>query len=196
MTLRPASAVAVAGLAALSLVCPGARVRAAEVVPQGFDLSAPAGELCRSSAVLLVHSGSSSAEVGLPLDHPLCASGSAYSALKKIRLFAQIVNDELSLPALAYRLESRPLLWSLDASAAIGAAPVAAGDKLLTTDALRFDVVDWPASLAAFLGALEAGRGTPPLRLASLGPLPAVRTQVLSAARPPPARINPYRSHP
>lgn len=195
MTLRPASAVAVAGLAALSLVCPGARVRAAEVVPQGFDLSAPAGELCRS-AVLLVCSGSSSAEVGLPLDHPLCVSGSAYSALKKIRLFAQIVNDELSLPSLAYRLESTPHLWSLDASAAIAAAPVAAGDKLLTTDALRFDVIDWPASLSAFLGALEAGRGTPPLRLASLRSLPAVRTQVLSAAKPSPSRLNPYRSHP
>lgn len=196
MILGPASAVAVAGLAALSLVCPGARVRAAEVVPQGFDLSAPAGELCRSSAVLLICSGSSSAEVGLPLDHPLCDSGSAYSALKKIRLFAQIVNEELSLPSLAYRLESTPQLWSLDVSAAIAAAPVAVGGRLLTTDALRFDVIDWPASLAAFLGALEAGRGTPPLRLASLWSLPAVRTQVLSAAKTPPSRLNPYRSQP
>jgi hypothetical protein len=195
--LRSVSAVAVAGIAALSLVCPGSRVSAAEVIPHGLDLSAPARELCRSPSVLLVQAGGRHVEVGLSLDHPLCAAGSAHVALKKIRLFARLLSEELSLPSLAYRLESMPLLWSLDASAATMGQSVRGGDRLLTSNALRLEVIDWPASLAVFLRELEASRGTPPLRLVSLQPLPAVRTQVFSEAAPlPAARSNPYRGRP
>lgn len=172
---------AVAGLAALSMASPGSRVHAREVVPSGFDLSSPASLLIRNAPVLRVQSGADSVEIELPPDHPLCASGSAYAAVKRVRLFAQIVSDELRLPSLAYRLDSSPLLWSLDIPSAILASSASAGDRLVTTDALRLGVVDWPESLATFLSFIAAGGGVPPLRLVSLTPLPVVRTQVLLA---------------
>jgi len=178
-----AHAVAVAGLASVSLSTQRVdRVMAVALDP-ALDAGAPAADLLQLRApILSVSNASGRCQVAPATLREVSRAARASSVIRKVRRFAELVTDELELPALVYRVDPGPSsLWGLDVAQALAKRErdLAAGDRLLTARA-SFDAIDWSASLDVFLRAFGDGLGVPPLQLCTKLDLAVVRVQAIS----------------